>query len=73
LIRLILDFQIGDRHLGFVITSLENNLQLAFDGPNILLKLHVDGVFRGYYPKWIPILSQSPKGPYFGENTSYEP
>ena len=74
-----------------------------FDGPNILLKLHVDRVYTsqdiailtfgpfgfklpiyafffwggGLWdvlpPKWIPILSQPPEGPFLGENTSDEP
>ena len=37
------------------------------------LKLPFGKVFRGYYPKLIPILSKPPKGPSLGENASFEP
>ena len=59
------------RHLGFGMTSYQTTHDL-FDGPNIVLKLHVDHVnilrYRDFYiwPVWLEIAYSSPFWGSFG-------
>ena len=59
------------RHLGFGMTSYQTTHDL-FDGPNIVLKLHVDHVnilrYRDFYiwPVWLEIAYSSPFWRSFG-------
>ena len=57
------------------VCTLQDIAIFIFDPFGLKLPIHAPfwGVLGDITPKWIPILSQPPKGPSLGENTSNEP
>jgi len=57
----------------FILCKISRFLYSAALAWNCLFTPLLEEFLGDITPKWIPILSQPPKGPFLGENTSYEP